>query len=109
MSLDSRIADETLARIRSASDPQPIEVDGPPAVAANLVRKEDGSAHIVHLLNYGDAPTGPVSVRVNVGSRFTTATAFSPDGPASTRELTPTGGVSFSLGELDVYSVVRLV
>lgn len=109
VSLDSRIADETLARIRSASDPQPIEVDGPPPVAANLVRKEDGSAHIVHLLNYGDAPTGPVSVRVNVGSRFTTATAFSPDGPASTRELTPTGGVSFSLGELDVYSVVRLV
>ncbi len=106
---DSRLADDTVRSIREASDPQPIEVEGPSRVIANLVRKSDESAHLVHVVNYANAPAGPVRVRVNVpGETFTRATLFSPDPDAEQRDIELMDGGSFSLDNVDVYSIVRL-
>jgi len=106
---ESRLGDEAVQRLRRATDPQPIEVEGPRWVIANLVGKSDGSTHLVHVINYAAAPAGPVTVRVNVPDRtFEQATLFSPDPDAEQQDIELTDGVSFSLSEVDVYSIVKL-
>jgi len=101
----SRLRPEIIERTRRASNPQYVEVCGPPHVVVNLVRKRDDSGDILHVINYGRPGCGPVNIKVNIPGRAAAeATVFTPDGqPPATNVPAPS---SLTLDRLDVYSIV---
>jgi hypothetical protein len=106
---ESRLERELVERTRQASNPQCVEVDGPPLVVVNLVRKTDDSAYVLHAINYSGSPAGPVKVRIRVPNRaLTHAMLFSPDESAEGKRLPLADGTSVSLDKVDVYSAVLL-
>ena len=106
---NSRIDAQVLDLIRVASEPQPIQIETPSNVVANLVRRVKGTEYLVHLVNYDDFPVGPIRVRVNIGDRvFTRAVVHSPDNPALVTDIELIDGEFFSLDTLEIYSVVVL-
>jgi len=105
------IGPEVIGRIRKASNPQLVAVDAPPHVVVSLARRTDGSAYVLHVLNYDNRePTGPVKVTVKVPDRaFKTATLVSPDeGVESGATQRLDAGQLVAIDKLDTYALVLL-
>ncbi len=105
-----KLGSDIIQKIRQASDPQYVEVDGEPWVVVNLVRKTNGSAYILHVINYEPGSCCQVNIRLNIPNRtFDKATLFSPDQSPSKKSVPISDGVSITLDRINVYSIIRLV
>ena len=105
---EQEIGEDVVRRIRQAAGPQPVEVDGDSGVVANLVRKTDGSAHVLHVVNYGPSPSRGIHIKLNIpNAQYTEATSYSPDDPSVTNPGLSVGA-PLTLETVDVYALIRL-
>jgi hypothetical protein len=112
---DTSAEAEVLAEIHSlAPDATHIELeDAGSHVLANATSARDGSALVIHLLNYGQTSTRELHLRLVVGKEFQTVvgrkpTLFSPDTEsASFRKVQWKGStLEVTLPSVDTYSVM---
>ena len=92
-----------VAAIRELSAPPPVTVEASEGVLARTLSQPEQKRYLLHLLNYNDAPAGPVVVR----GRFTSEKAilYSPDAPAPALAKATDG---LRIEGLDIYAVVVL-
>jgi hypothetical protein len=93
---------------RAAGKPLRIDITAPRSLAAELYSQPDSKRHVLHLVNYSDAPGAEIEFTWRgAGAKFT---AWSPDAaaPVELEAVRTADGMRVKLPRVEIYSIVTI-